>query len=97
MSSKNNAFGTTGAFGAAKCQRDSTWAPGHRLEVTHMTTRTRCQIYVSAAAMMVTAALAAPAAAQASCEGLAPGWEERQPLHQLFPLLQGQLPGAGHP
>jgi hypothetical protein len=38
-----------------------------------MTTRTRCQIYVSAAAMMVTAALAAPAAAQASCEGLAPG------------------------
>jgi hypothetical protein len=89
VSSKNNAFGTTGAFGAAKRQRDSTWAPGHRLEVTHMTTRTRCQIYVSAAAMMVTAALAAPAAAQASCEGLAPGCFKGsflgQDTHEVLP------------
>ena len=38
-----------------------------------MTTRTRYRIDVSAAAMMVTAALAVPAAAQASCEGVTPG------------------------
>jgi hypothetical protein len=38
-----------------------------------MTTRTRYRIYVSAAAMMVTLALAVPAAAQTSCEGVAPG------------------------
>jgi len=38
-----------------------------------MTTRTRFQIYVSIAATILTTALAAPAAAQTSCAGFAPG------------------------
>ena len=38
-----------------------------------MTTRTRSQIYVSIAAMILTAALAVPAAAQTSCSSYAPG------------------------
>jgi hypothetical protein len=38
-----------------------------------MTTRTRSQIYVSIAAMMLTAALAVPAAAQTSYADIAPG------------------------
>ena len=38
-----------------------------------MTTRTRSQIYVSIAAMILTAALAVPAAAQTSCADFAPG------------------------
>ena len=38
-----------------------------------MTTRTRSQIYVSIAAMILTAALAVPAAAQTSCADVAPG------------------------
>jgi hypothetical protein len=38
-----------------------------------MRTRTRSQIYVSIAAMALTAALAFPASAQTSCAGLAPG------------------------
>ena len=38
-----------------------------------MTTRTRFQVYVSIAAMMLTTAFAFPAAAQTSCAGLAPG------------------------
>ena len=38
-----------------------------------MTTRTRSQICVSLAAMILTAALAVPAAAQTSCASLAPG------------------------
>ena len=36
-----------------------------------MTTRTRSRLYVSMAAMMLTAALAVPAGAQTSCAGLA--------------------------
>jgi hypothetical protein len=38
-----------------------------------MTIRTRSQIYVSIAAMILTAALGVPAAAQTSCTGFAPG------------------------
>jgi hypothetical protein len=38
-----------------------------------MTTRTRSQIYVSIATLILTAALAVPAAAQTSCAGFAPG------------------------
>ena len=38
-----------------------------------MTTRTRSHIYLSMAAIMLTAALVEPAAAQTSCAGLAPG------------------------
>jgi hypothetical protein len=38
-----------------------------------MTTRTRSRIYVSIAAMILTAAAAVPAAAQTSCADIAPG------------------------
>ena len=54
-----------------------------------MTTRTRSQIYVSLAAMILTAALAVPAAAQTSCAGFAPGCFrgtfQGQDAHDILP------------
>ena len=54
-----------------------------------MKTRTRSQIYVSMAAMILTAALAVPAAAQTSCAGFAPGCFkgtfQGQDAHDILP------------
>ena len=54
-----------------------------------MTTRTRSHIYLSMAAMILTAALANPAAAQTSCAGFAPGCFkgifQGQDAHDILP------------
>ena len=54
-----------------------------------MTTRTRSQVYVSVAATILTAALAAPAAAQPSCADFAPrcfrGTFQGQDAHDVLP------------
>ena len=54
-----------------------------------MTTRTRSHVYVSVAAMILTAVLAVPAAAQNSCAGFAPGCFkgtfQGQDAHDILP------------